>query len=631
MAKCPQPSKSSNVAELSIAREECLGRLPTETAAIAATGEITLNANPADGTTVTVGATVYTFGTGAGEVANNVSITNTAQALAAAIAGDATGAADGAIVTVTASDAGEDGNALVLATTSPDVAVSGATLADGAELMPGAQWFKQDPNSFGDFGANISKTARSTINAGRQRKKGRTTGKEPGAAFNHDFTRTSLSRFFPGLLFADAYELPTTNSVNDAYGVNKLVSTTAAIGFSLKTSFDFLPGQLVSSSGFSNASNNGIKTVTAVNAVLRNKEVQVTPALVDEVLNTEQEVQVCGQQFALGDVSFALVDEIPSLVSTAFDFTTLPALFEGVWVYLGDDDDTKAFADNGGFARVKSVDTNAIVFDVVDWVPTVEVAVDKEIRIYMSISVKNEKSVNRIVQRSYNVERTLGVNNVTGQIQAEYMPGSVASELSIELPAEEKVMYDLSFMSQNRIFRDGSVERPLLDGERFEAPTDEEVYNTSSDLVMFRIALSNPASATLEPLIGYVETGSITLTNNVSANKALSVVGTLDYNYGDLEVGGSLEAYFQDVAAPQQIEDDVDAELSLIAAYDNYGMVIDMPALTMQSSGLSVEKDASIKLPIENMAVENDAGYTMLYGFFPYLPTVAMPTSDVEL
>ena len=47
--------------------------------------------------------------------------------------------------------------------------------------------------------------------------------------------------------------------------------------------------------------------------------------------------------------------------------------------------------------------------------------------------------------------------------------------------------------------------------------------------------------------------------------------------------------------------------------------------LTLSGGGLTVEKDAAIMLPIENSAVENAAGYTLLYQFFPYLPDAAMP------
>ena len=189
---------------------------------------------------------------------------------------------------------------------------------------------------------------------------------------------------------------------------------------------------------------------------------------------------------------------------------------------------------------------------------------------------------------------------------------------------KKKVAADLSFVATNREFKTGEAGDEIKDGDRFEAEGGE-VYNTTSDLYRMRIAINNDASGNLVPLVGYVSEGSLSISNNAAPNKALTVLGALDFQYGDMEIGGSLTAYFANISTSQRIKDDTDCSFNVIGAYDNYGFIYDMPLLTLSGGGLTVEKDAPIMLPIEKMAVEGEEGYTLLYQFFPYLPEVAMP------
>lgn len=576
---------------------------------------------------VTIGGNAFAFvasAPGAGEVLIGASVTTAATNLAAAINAladfNATSAAG--VVTISAAVAGEDGNLYALTKTGANVAVSAATLTGGVEAVPGAQWFKTEPNSFGDFGSELTKAVRSFISPSRQRKKGRTVGEEAAGGFNTDFTKTSLNRLLQGFMFADARELPTTKSLVRAVGIDKLQNASLAAGYQIKTDAAFAAGQMVIASGFDNASNNGLKVVTAVGATTYDKTVQVTPACVDEAGGADKHVEACGYQFASGDVSLTVTSGIPALVSIAQDFTALPNFIPGAWVFIGGDASSTAFANNQGYARIKSVSANAVVFDDVTFTPVTEAGTGKTIRVFCGPIIRNEKAAALIKQRSYQLERTLGQGDTSAQ--AEYLEGAIANEFSMEFPQEDKIAADLTFVAASRSFRTGEPGDELKDGERYEAEGGE-VYNTTSDLFRMRIAINDPTSANLLPLVGFVSEGSLTLTNNATPNKALTVLGALDFQFGDFEVGGSLTAYFADVSAPRRIKDDTDCSFNVIGGYDNAGFVFDMPLLTLSGGGLTVEKDAAIMLPIENSAVESAAGYTLLYQFFPYLPDAAMP------
>lgn len=122
-----------------------------ETVYIAATGNIYFSANPADGDTVTVGETVYTFKTNptaSSDVAigesTEASSLNLFQAINGAKEGGvknplAAATSYGEVLTVAAEIGGEAGNSVALAATGSALSVSGATLAGGGTSVQEAQ------------------------------------------------------------------------------------------------------------------------------------------------------------------------------------------------------------------------------------------------------------------------------------------------------------------------------------------------------------------------------------------------------------------------------------------------------------------------------------------------------------
>lgn len=491
------------------------------------------------------------------------------------------------------------------------------------ELPANPQWFRMEPNSFGDFGSELTKSVRSFIDPSRQKRKGRTVGSEVSAGFNNDFTPTSFNRLLQGFFFADARELPTTKRLAVPVG-DDFVSAARAGEIDVTTDQTFAAGSLVFCSGFDNSANNGLKVVSAVASAAGVSTLTVTPASVVEAVvpGANKHVETVGYQFPEGDVSLAVTSGFPALISSSTDFTTLANFVPGAWLFIGGDSAATAFANNVGYARISRVSANSVVFDDVTFTPANESGAGKTLRVFVGLIIRNEKEAALIKQRSYQLERGLGMGE--NGLQAEYAEGCIANEFSLEFPAEEKIAADLSFLGCDLTYRSGDPGDVLKSGDRFDAP-GEEVYNTTSDLYLMRISLHNPASAVRESLVGFASEGSLSITNNASPNKALSVLGALDFQIGDFEVSGSVTAYFQNIAAPRSIREDADASFSIIGGYANKGFVFDMPLLTISGGALTIEKDAPIMLPIEPQAVECEHGYTLLYQAFPYLPDAAMP------
>lgn len=488
---------------------------------------------------------------------------------------------------------------------------------DGADAI----WYGLEPNSYSDFGGDLATVARSPIDPSRQNKKGTIVDNDASGGFNIDYTKSNLVRLQQGFFFADARQPASTMPLNGT-AIDITAATTgpntytAAAGLTI-----FAANNLVLASGFSNASNNGVKDVSAV----ATGAVTVTQTLVAEASPpTDAKLERIGYKFASADINIAVVGGIPSLTSTAADFTTLTDLFVGKWIYLGDDVTANRFANNVGYARIKTIAANSLTFDETTWDPVNETGTGKTIRFYVGTTIRNEKTPSLIKRRSYQFERQLG-EGLT-DTQAEYLIGAVANEMTLNIPQADKLNVDMSFVGADIAYRSGDVDDEIKVGTRVAAP-GEDAFNTTSDIYRIKLGLVDAADSNGNPLFGYATEASITINNNASPNKAIGVLGAFDVTFGNFEVTGSITAYFTTIPAVKAVRANADVSFNVIGAAKNTGFVYDIPLLGLGGGRLNVEKDQAITLPLEANGAENAAGYTMQYDTFPYLPTLAMPVA----
>lgn len=503
-----------------------------------------------------------------------------------------------------------------------DSNITGLAFAEETTLktLPGTPvWYGLEPNSYSDFGGELSTVARAPIDPSRQNKKGTITDLDASGGFNIDFTKSNLTRLLQGFFFADARELPNTKALNAAAVTLTGVAASSKTYAAASGLGAFTALQLIYASGFSNATNNGLKTVASSTA----GTVVVNETLIDEASPPAgAKLQTVGFQFASGDISMAVTSGIPSLVATAANFTTLPGLIPGLWVFIGGDAAGTTFANNVGYARIKSIAAKAIVFDDTSFTPATEAGTGKTIRLFVGTVVKNEKSPSLIKRRSYNIERQLGQGPTS--TQAEYLEGAVANEFTLNVPQADKLNADLTFVACDNTHRSGEAGDEIKGGTRVGV-AGEDAYNTSSDIYRIKMSVINPASSNPSALFGYVSEANVSINNNVSPNKAIGTLGAFDTSAGNFEVGGSITAYFTTISAVRAVRQNADVGLSIIGASKNAGFVFDIPLLGLGGGRLNVEKDAPITVPLEPAGAENANGYTMLYEAFSYLPSVAMP------
>jgi hypothetical protein len=500
-----------------------------------------------------------------------------------------------------------------------DSNVTGLSFAEEASLktLPGSPvFYPLEPNSYSDFGGQITTVARNPINPTRQRKKGVTTDLEASGGFNQDLTHGNTTRLLQGFFFADIREKATTKPMNGAAVVMTAI-TAAADDYTAASGLPatLVSGDLILAEGFGVTANNGIKVV---NGASSGTAISVSDALTDEASPpTAAKVTLIGHQFASGDITLTLNGGLLRMVSGAFTMTSLP-LIAGEWVYMGGDLAAHGFTGKMGFCRIKTIAAGYIEFDKTSFTTGAEAdGTGKTVRLYYGSIIRNEPDSDDIVRRTYHVERTLGEDD--DGVMSEYLTGAVPNELSLNVAQADKVTIDLSFVACDNEQYDGAT--GVKSGDRATL-IPEDAYNTSSDFSRIKLA-SVEDDADITPLFAYATELTLTVNNNVTPNKAIGTLGAFDTSAGTFEVGGSLTVYFANIAAVQAVRNNADITLDAVLVKDNKGLLFDIPLLALGNGRLNVEQDQAITLPLETNAAQSSYGYTLLFQSFPYLPDVA--------
>lgn len=478
-------------------------------------------------------------------------------------------------------------------------------------------WQVLEPNSYADFGGQITTVARNPINDSAQRKKGVTTDLDASGGFATDLTQDNLQDPLQGFFFAD---LRTKNEL----AVTTTDTGGATDDYEPASGGDgYTANDLLFAKNFSDSAANGLKTVTGVPTAT---EVVVTPSI-PTLTGENGTISRVGFEFAAGDAQISTSGTLPALTATTKDLTSL-GLIPGEWVFIGGDATTDQFdsAANNGFARVRTIAANTIEFDKTQSTMVADTGATKTIHIYFGRVLKNELG-QLIKRRTYQLERTLGAPDDAqlAQIQSEYITGAVGNELTINIPNADKVTVDLTYIgidSEQRTAVQGlkSGTRPTL--------IEADAFNTSSDFSRIKLAQVIEGNAAPDPLFAFAQDLTITISNNASANKAVSVLGAFEVTRGTFDVGGSITAYFSNVTAVQAVRNNVDITLDAHLVKANQGISIDIPLLSLGDGRPNVEQDQPITLPLTMEAatgakIDTNLDYTLLLTFWDYLPNLA--------
>lgn len=502
-----------------------------------------------------------------------------------------------------------------------DANVTGLRFEEESSLgtLPGSPvWKPLEPNSYSDFGQQLTAVARTPITDTRQRKKGVSTDLDASGGFNMDLTQENAPQLASGYFFAAIRTKDEITGVAVVDGTGDDFEPTAG-------GDDYVAGDLLFASGFADAANNGLHLVTGAPSAT---SIPVTSSLVTAAAQ-DGTLRRVGFQFASGDAQIDASGTLPKLTSTIKDMTAF-GLIPGEWIYLGADASPFIFAldANRGFARVLSVSANEIILDKTEGTLATDTAVGRTVRVFMAPRVlKNESTPSLIVRKSFQFERTLGAPDsaLPSQIQSEYLIGAVPSTLQLNVATADKMTADLAFMGTDMEQRTGAV--GVKSGTR-PAVVESDAFNTSSDVSRFKMSLVDTADSAPAPLFAFVQEATITVDNNLTPNKAVANFGAFDISSGNFAVSGSMTAYFADVAAMSAVRNNSDVTMDMHVVKSNAGITIDLPLVSLADGRPNVEADAPITLPVtfdaaSGAKVNAALDHTMLVQWWSYLPDYA--------
>lgn len=498
-------------------------------------------------------------------------------------------------------------------------------------------WYAAEPNTFSDFGMDIKTVTRTPINISRQQGKGTTTDINVTAGWNQDFTQNNMTRLLQGFFFANAREKFKTASL-----LAPAVLLTAAAASFTGAAITVPAKRLLLSQGWNTPGNNGLFLTGAPVA----GTIAATPygsgalAVVAEAANVNATLECVGVNLS-GDVKLYVANGasilLPYLQSAAtVDFTTL-GLIVGEWVYLGDNNAANSFinADDDntpvtGFCRISAITAHQLSFDLALggdlWTPTgggdFIAAPAGGASMYFGTVIKNEQTLQTIIKRSYSLQRQLGIG-IADTAQLEHIVGAIPNKFTLNVKQNDKLTCDIDFVGMDAQYTNDD-ELPGV----YTARLNETAFNTSQDLFLQLLNIIDPTTPNPVPLFAYATDATLDINNNVTADKALGVVGSFDGTAGMMAVSGKLTCYFNDVGAVKAVRNNADVGTTSIYTRKNAGFINDIPLLTLGGGKLTVEKDKKITVAVSQDGAENKYGYTVLYNQFSYLPDAAMATQS---
>ena len=277
--------------------------------------------------------------------------------------------------------------------------------------------------------------------------------------------------------------------------------------------------------------------------------------------------------------------------------------------------------------RVKTIAAGVLTIDIASGIMDTEASTTETIRIFLGRVLKNESDPTLQVRRTYQLERQLGApdDSQPAQIQAEYLEGAVPSELTFNFSTADKVTADLSFVATDSTTIDGPT--ALKAGTR-PALVAADAYNTSNDFARLKLAILDPVDESPTALFAFLTEFTVVINNNVSPNKAVSVLGAFDATAGQFNVDGSMTAYLADITAVSSIRnaDDIILNFAVVkgATGAKSGTLVDLPLIALGDGRPNVEQDEPITLPLDTAAAaDRNFDHTLLFMFYDFLPDAA--------
>ncbi len=333
-------------------------------------------------------------------------------------------------------------------------------------------------------------------------------------------------------------------------------------------------------------------------------------------------VEVAGVRGAAGDLT---IDSSGNLVSSAMDFTVLD-LVVGQAVHIGGATANRFFGtgidENFGFARITAISANLLTLDkkvttfvTDDGTDDNAGGVNLEIDILFGRFIRNV-GVDDVdfLERSFTFEAAWSGLGSGGADEYEYAKGNFCNELTFDLPLTDKAGLNPAFIGTDT---DAPTASRKTGASTPKASVQSTAFNTTADIARLRVTQVDETGLTTD-----FKSLTLTLNNNVSPEKVLSVLGARFMNAGIFEVDMETQVLFSDGDVLAAIRANTTVTMDFSLQNSDGGFFVDIPAMTLGDGSKDLPINETVLLNITATAfIDPTLGTSLGVSIFPWLPS----------
>ncbi len=430
-------------------------------------------------------------------------------------------------------------------------------------------------------------------------------GAEAGGPLGFEVSHEALDIPIEGALFSDWVEQNGRYNVTADSVITDVDADTDT--FTVTTGAAFRVGDLVRTSGFTNAGNNGLFAAIASSSATA-IVVASSPGLTAETAPPAgARIRVVGFAGVSGDL-VATVTNGNGITSTTLDFEDYD-LVVGMWVKVGGTATANKFATgaNNGWCRISAIESGRLSFDIVPAGWSADVGTSVLLHVFVGDYIRNG-----VVEHSYTVEREFTDHS---PVTYEYLRGMEVGTFAIGIESESILTADATFVGKDAVIQDSAR---FTGATTVAAPTGD-VLNSSSNvgrLAEGGTAISGP---------NYVMSAGITFENNLRRRTAVGNLGAVSIGAGEFAVTGNLNTYFGNKSLVDKVIANTASSYDIVvgrADGEKPALLIDLPRMKFASGSPQVPgKNQDVMVDLQFTAFRHPTlGYTAHIQRHHYLP-----------
>lgn len=485
--------------------------------------------------------------------------------------------------------------------------------------IPTTGWFLTEPNSINTFGATITTEERTPISNLRQNRKGVVVDLDSSVEFETDFIMDHFIRFTEGFCFARYSDVDTFATTAATAGAYTVPSVTAATAARLKAGGTD-GNSILFARGFAEDVNNGLKllsaAVSASDTSLTVTEVDSSGTPIAETASTTREVRVdvAGIRGATGDIA---IDADGNITSTVLDFTTL-GLTVGQAIFL----DGFTNAANSGLVLLTTIEANRLVLEKRGATFVAETGAGINVDLYFGRFVRNvpvDSASYAEITYTFEAEYP-NLGNPSGD-EYEYSRGNGCDSMAIAIPLAAKSTITFGFVGVDTdvptAVRSAGAVDALIPSETTAFSTATDVLKTAGGDARLRIQQVDETGITT-----CFKDLTVTLANEVSAEKCIGDLGAKFLNNGNFAVNIEGQILFTDSAVPRAIRNNETLTFEIGLRNEDGGVHFNVPSMTLGGGGKEFPVNESVLINVTGTAfVDPILQSSIGLSLFPFLPT----------